>query len=139
MCAVTVFFTETFSPVHLKGDHFVALYMAQYFGLHDTLHIFASGKFTVSTGQQHIGKFHFITGVSFNPGNIDGLVFLDPELASCDLYNCEHKNNIRAAKVRGIGLISKESVKNLMPWKGWMGIFPFIVGLLLNRGLKHED
>ena len=125
MGTMTVFFTESFSPVHLKGDHFVALYMAQDLSLHHAFHILSGGKFTIRTGQQHIGKFQFVTGISFNPGNINGLVFLDPELAACDLYNCEHKNNIRAAKVRGIGLISKESVKNLMLPEGVDGDIPF--------------
>jgi len=35
-----------------------------------------------------------VTGFAFHPGNEERLVLLDPELAACDLYNCEHNGAI---------------------------------------------
>jgi hypothetical protein len=89
-----MFFTESFSSVHFERYHFVALDMAEDFSLHHALHVFSYGEFAIRAGEQYIGKFQVVAGVSFNPGNIKCLVFLDPELATCDLYNCEHNDAI---------------------------------------------
>ena len=91
LCTVTVLFTETFSSVHFERYHFITLNMTKDFNLNHALHIFSGCELITGCGKQHVGKFQVVTGVSFNPGNIKRLVFLDPELAACDLYYCEHK------------------------------------------------
>src|ERR1700733_14271837 len=86
---MTMFFTETFSSVHLERYHFITLNMTKDFNLYHALHIFSCRELITGCGKQHVGKFQMIAGISFYPGNIKCLVFLDPELAACDLYYCE--------------------------------------------------
>ena len=87
---VTMFFPEPFSSVHLKRNHFISLHMAKNFGFDHLLIVFADGKFSFCSRQYHVFKFHFVPRLPINAGNKQSLVFFNPELASCDLNDCEH-------------------------------------------------
>jgi hypothetical protein len=89
---MTVLLAKAFSPFHFKGDHLITLHVIDDLGFDNSLDIFSNGQVVVTfrhrIRQQDFGEFHFITGVAGDPGNVQSLVFLDPELLAGYFHNC---------------------------------------------------
>ena len=90
MRTMAVFLPETFPALHLKRNHFVSLHMIDDLCLHCGFHIFSGSELAIEVGQQHIAEINFVTGIALHVGNIQCLVFLNPELLTGYFYNCEH-------------------------------------------------
>ncbi len=88
MGAVAMFLAKAFSPFHLKGDYLVTLNVIDDLSFDNSLHIFSHGQFVVAMGQEDLGKLHFITGVASDPGDVQGLVFLDLKLLTGYFHDC---------------------------------------------------
>ena len=88
MSAMAVFLAKPFSPFHLKGDYLVTLKVTDDLSFDNSFHLFPYGQFVVAMGQEDLSKLHFITGVARDPGNVQGLVFLDLKLLTGYFYNC---------------------------------------------------
>src|SRR4051812_30026713 len=100
MSTMAQFFTETFSALLLVGDHLVTFNLVQDFSLYLNANI-AELQVAVVVGEDHIGKFYFVTGFAPYVGNIQSLVFFDLELLAGYFNYCEHNGSkIRWAKVR---------------------------------------
>jgi len=95
-------------------------------------HVFASllfrPEFVSCRGTHHTENARWSPAC---PANRDRKCHVGPfwtlELAACDLYYCEHKNKMRAAKVRGIRVFSKDHPK--CGRTGGRRELPWIVGL----------
>ena len=94
-----VLFAKSFSSFHFEGDDLVTLNVTYDLCLDSGLYVLAYGQGAVCIHEENFSEFHFVTCIACNAGNVQCLVLLDFELLAGDFYNCEHKNDIRAAKV----------------------------------------
>lgn len=85
---MTVFLAETFPSFHFEGDHLVTLYMTDDLGFDNGLYVFSDGKLVVAMCEEDITEFYFITGITRDARNIQGLVFLDLELLTGYFHDC---------------------------------------------------
>jgi hypothetical protein len=86
--AMTVLLAKTFSPFHLKGDHFVTLNVIDDLRFDNCFDLFSHGQFVVSMRQEYFGELDFIAGVAGDPWDIQGLVLLNLELLTGYFHNC---------------------------------------------------
>ena len=121
MGTVTMFFSETFTAVHFKSDHFVSLHLTENFSFDYRADGFADSYLSVAGRKQDIGKLHLVAGVAVDLGYEQCLVFFDPKLAAGDLDYCEHRCNIRAAKVRVSPEFPKLFARKFGTFKGLSG------------------
>src|SRR5450432_3516974 len=50
VCTMSVFLTKSFSSVHFKRDHFIALDMTEDFNFYHALYVLACSEFTIRAG-----------------------------------------------------------------------------------------
>lgn len=111
-------FTEPFPSFLFIGDNLVTFYVINDLGLYFGFHIATYGEGAIGIHQQDFGKFHLVTGISFQVGDIKCLIFGNLELLTGYFYNCEHDSLVlipkkREAKVRVFCLPAKQKIKDL--------------------------
>lgn len=87
MGTMPVFLTETFPSFHFERDHFVALYVIDDLSFDNSLYIFSNGQ-GVAMRKEDVSEFYFIAGVTCDPGDIQGLIFLDLKLLTGYFHYC---------------------------------------------------
>jgi hypothetical protein len=88
MGTMTVFLAKAFSPFHLKGDYLITLNMIDDLSFDNSLDIFTYGQTVFTVCEEDFSELHFITGVASDPGDVQGLVFLDFELLTGYFHDC---------------------------------------------------
>ncbi len=84
---MTMLLTKALPSFHLKGNHFVALYVVDDLSLNDGLHIFSNDQ-VIAMRKQDLTEFNLIAGVARDTGNEQSLIFLDLELLSGYFNDC---------------------------------------------------
>jgi hypothetical protein len=84
---MTMLLAKALPSFHLKGNHFVALYMVDDLSLDNSLHLFPEGQ-AIAMRKQDFSEFNLITGVARDAGDVQSLIFLDLELLSGYFYDC---------------------------------------------------
>src|ERR1700722_17752207 len=87
MGAMTVFLAETFPSFHFEGDHLITLYMTDDFSFDNSFDVLSYGK-RIAMRKEDFAEHNFIAGVACEPGNIQGLVFLDLKLLTGYFHYC---------------------------------------------------
>src|SRR5689334_21657473 len=91
---MTMLLAKAFSSFHFEGDDLVTLYVTNDLSLDGGLYVLTYRQRTVCIYEENFSKFHFVTCIACNAGDVQCLVFLDLELLAGDFYNCEHNNSI---------------------------------------------
>lgn len=94
---MTFLLAEALPSFMFKGDHGVTLDLVNDFGLYLGFYIRAHGDGTIV--QEQDIQFQFIAGITFQAGNIQGLVFFHFILLTSNFYYSYHTLKIRTAKV----------------------------------------
>ena len=85
---MSVFLAKAFPSFHLKGDHFVTLNVIDDLSLDNSLDVVADGQLIVAVRKKDLGELDLVTGITGDPGDVQGLVFLDLELLAGYFHYC---------------------------------------------------
>lgn len=91
MLAKSFFLTKALAAFHLKGDHFVSLYMIEDLGFDGRLYSFAHTQLTILAMNEHdIRELYFVSYFSCKLVHENLLVFTYFELLTGNVDNYEH-------------------------------------------------